>query len=201
MYFNNSELAKNYQMTTTFRIKNMVCDRCKMIVSQSFKEIGASPIDVELGTVSVASDFPLDYEQVRHILESRGFELILDKNEILIEAVKSNLIDFVNPEKLRKEENVSAFLVEKLNREYSLLSKLFSKTEGVSIEKYVINLKTERTKELIQMNNLSFSEIAYTLGYKSSSHLARQFKAVTGLSMSEYKNSQNWGRKPLDQIV
>lgn len=201
MYFNNSELAKNYQMTTTFRIKNMVCDRCKMIVSQSFEEIGASPIDVELGAVSVASDFPLDFEQVRHILESRGFELILDKNEILIEAVKSNLIDFVNPEKLRKEENVSAFLVEKLNREYSLLSKLFSKTEGVSIEKYVINLKTERTKELIQMNNLSFSEIAYTLGYKSSSHLARQFKAVTGLSMSEYKNSQNWARKPLDQIV
>ncbi|SDL73424.1 AraC family transcriptional regulator [Kriegella aquimaris] len=188
-------------MTTTFRIKNMVCDRCKMIVSQSFEEIGASPIDVELGAVSVASDFPLDFEQVRHILESRGFELILDKNEILIEAVKSNLIDFVNPEKLRKEENVSAFLVEKLNREYSLLSKLFSKTEGVSIEKYVINLKTERTKELIQMNNLSFSEIAYTLGYKSSSHLARQFKAVTGLSMSEYKNSQNWARKPLDQIV
>ena len=107
----------------------------------------------------MASDFPLDFEQVRHILESRGFELILDKNEILIEAVKSNLIDFVNPEKLRKEENVSAFLVEKLNREYSLLSKLFSKTEGVSIEKYVINLKTERTKELIQMNNLSFKEI------------------------------------------
>lgn len=188
-------------MTTTFHIKNMVCDRCKMIVSQLFNEIGASPVNVELGVVTVRSDNPLNYEQVRLVLESRGFELIADKNEILIEKIKSNLIDFVNPQKLSREENISVFLAGNLNRDYSLLSKLFSKTEGISIEKYVIHLKTEKAKELIQMNNLSFSEIAYTLGYKSSSHLARQFKSVTGLSMSEYKNLQKWGRKPLDRIV
>ena len=88
-----------------------------------------------------------------------------------------------------------------MNRDYSLLSKLFSKTQGISIEKYVIHLKIEKVKEFIQMNNLGFSEVAYTMGYKSSSHLARQFKMVTGLSMSEYNNLQEWGRKSLDQIV
>lgn len=179
----------------------MVCDRCKIIVSQLFNDIGASPVNIDLGVVTVKSDNSLNYEQVRHVLESKGFELISDKNEILIERIKSQLIDFVNPERPRSEENVSAFLSGKLNRDYSLLSKLFSKTEGISIEKYVIHLKIEKTKELIQMNNLSFSEIAYTLRYKSSSHLARQFKLITGLSMSEYKNLQNWERKPLDRIV
>ncbi len=179
----------------------MVCDRCKMIVSQLFAEIGASPVNVQLGAVTVSSDNPLNYEQVRHALESKGFELIADKNEILIERIKARLIDFVNPGRPSNEENVSSFLSGKLNRDYSLLSKLFSRMEGVSIEKYVINLKTEKAKELIQMNNLNFSEIAYALGYKSSSHLARQFKSVTGLSMSEYKNLQNWERKPLDRIV
>ncbi|MBD1262309.1 helix-turn-helix domain-containing protein [Maribacter polysiphoniae] len=188
-------------MKTVFHIKNMVCDRCKMIVSQSLEELGATCVDVELGTVTVASDTIPDYETMRQVLESKGFELIADKNEIIVERIKTNLIDFVDPEKHVKERNVSAFLSKALNRDYSLLSKLFSKTQGISIEKYVIHLKIEKVKEFIQMNNLGFSEVAYTMGYKSSSHLARQFKMVTGLSMSEYKNLQEWGRKSLDQIV
>ncbi|OWW26288.1 hypothetical protein B4Q04_00970 [Zobellia sp. OII3] len=188
-------------MKTVFHIKNMVCDRCKMIVSQSFEALGATLIDVELGAVTVASDKAFDHGRLRQVLENKGFELMADKTDIVIEQIKAALIDFVDSEKSGDEINVSVFLSGKLNREYSYLSKLFSRREGISIEKYVINLKTEKAKELIQMNELSFSEIAYALGYKSSSHLARQFKSVTGYSMTEYKNMGNWERKSLDQIV
>ena len=88
-----------------------------------------------------------------------------------------------------------------LNKSYSTLSKLFSKTEGITIEKYEINLKVEKVKELIQLGQLNFSEIAYSLDYNNSSHLARQFKKITGMSMTEFKNLQNWDRKSIDQIV
>ncbi|HDZ05031.1 hypothetical protein LCGC14_0080930 [marine sediment metagenome] len=188
-------------MTTTFHIKNMVCDRCKMIVSQSLQEIGVSPISVELGVVTVDSKVSLDQEQLRVVLERDGFELIVDKNEVIVEKIKSNLIDFVDPEIKHRDINVSTFLSEVMNRDYSVLSKLFSKMEDISIEKYIINLKIEKVKELIQMNVLSFSDIAYSMGYKSSSHLARQFKTVTELSMSEYKGMRQPQRKSLDQII
>ena len=81
------------------------------------------------------------------------------------------------------------------------MSKLFSKTEGMTIEKYEINLKIEKVKELIQLGQLNFSEIAYILNYNNSGHLAKQFKNVTGMSMTEFKNLHKWNRKSLDQIV
>ncbi|MEQ9581155.1 MAG: AraC family transcriptional regulator, partial [Arenibacter sp.] len=96
---------------------------------------------------------------------------------------------------------MSALLSEKLNKDYSILSKMFRKREGVTIEKYYIDLKIERAKELIQMNELNFSEIGYALNYKNSSHLASQFKSVTGMSMGEYKKLQQWDRKSLDKIM
>ncbi|SHI68839.1 helix-turn-helix transcriptional regulator [Pseudozobellia thermophila] len=188
-------------MEIVIHVKNMVCDRCKMVVSQSVKDLGLTLVKVELGAVTLGADPAPDYRLLGQALEAKGFELILDKNQVLVEEMKSTLIDFVDPNGRRQEENLSSFLSKKLNKDYSVLSKLFSKTEGISVEKYVINLKIERAKELIQMNDLSFSQIAYTLGYKSSSHLARQFKAVTGLSMSAYKESEDWQRKPLDRIV
>lgn len=172
-----------------------------MVVSQSLYELGITVAKVELGAVTVVSDTVPDYRMVAQALEAKGFELILDKNQLLVEEIKLKLIDFVDPNRRGKEENVSSFLSKRLNRDYSVLSKLFSKTEGVSVEKYVIYLKIEKAKELIQMKDLSFSGIAYTLGYKSGSHLARQFKTVTGLSMSAYRDQQDWQRKPLDRIV
>jgi len=88
-----------------------------------------------------------------------------------------------------------------MGKSYSTLSKTFSKSEGITLEKYLINLKIEKVKELIQLNQLNFSEIAYGLNYKNSSHLAKQFKLVTGMSMTDYKNLQDWDRKTLDKIV
>jgi AraC-like DNA-binding protein len=82
-----------------------------------------------------------------------------------------------------------------------MLSRYFSKSEGMTLEKYLINLKIEKVKEHIQINHLNFSEIAYSLNYNNSSHLAKQFKSVTGISMSQYKKLQNWNRRELDKIV
>lgn len=98
-------------------------------------------------------------------------------------------------------QNLSKHLSEKMNKDYSVLSKMFSAKEGLTIEKYFILLKIERVKEEIQMENKTFSEIAYDLNYKSSSHLAKQFKSISGMSMSEYRKVQDWNRRPLDQIV
>ena len=106
-------------------------------------------------------------------------------------------------QKLEDQElsNLSAFVPKMFNKSFSALSKLFSKREGITIEKYLINLKIEKVKELIQLGQLNFSEIAYSLNYNNSSHLSKQFKSNTGMSMSDYKNLQNWDRKPLDGIV
>ena len=115
----------------------------------------------------------------------------------LTEAIKVELIHLI--ENNNSEENSSSYLANRLHKDYSLLSKTFKKIEGQTIEKFFIKLKIEKVKEFIQMNKLSFSEIAYQ--YNSINHLSNQFKNLTGMTMSEYKNSQDWNRIPLDKIV
>jgi len=132
------------------------------------------------------------------VLTKHGFEIIQEETEVLIEEIKIALIKKIENQ---DNANLSAFLTKRFNKSYSALSKLFSKTEGVTIEKYEINLKIEKVKELIQLGQLNFSQIAYSLDYNNSSHLARQFKNITGMSMTVFKNLQKWDRKPIDQIV
>jgi len=131
-------------------------------------------------------------------LTKNGFELIEDVDQTYIVDIKKHLIHALDD---RSDQNLSEYLAKKLGKEYSALSKMFSAKEGLTIEKYFILLKMEKVKEEIQMGNKTFSEIAYDLDYKSSSHLAKQFKSVTGMSMSDYKKLQEWNRRPLDQIV
>ncbi|KKM23083.1 hypothetical protein LCGC14_1618700, partial [marine sediment metagenome] len=92
-------------------------------------------------------------------------------------------------------------LASELHRDYKLLSKIFSKNENTTIEKYLIKLKVEKAKELIQLQQHTFSDIAYLLDYCSINHLSRQFKTITGLSMTDYKNGQMWERSFLDEII
>jgi AraC-like DNA-binding protein len=120
---------------------------------------------------------------------------------MLIENIKIELIKTINNGENDIVGNMSTYLSEKLHKDYTFLSKMFSKKEGTTIEKYYIDLKIERAKELIQMNELNFSEIGYALNYRNSSHLASQFKSVTGMSMGAYKKLQQWDRKPLDKIM
>ena len=179
----------------------MVCDRCKMLLEQEFEKAGIAIESIELGEIVYRENKHINDEIIEGILKRDGFELMKGTSEMIIENIKIELIKSINNGEKDLAENMSMYLSKKLNKEYSILSKMFSKEEGMTIEKYYIDLKIERAKEFIQMNELNFSEIAYTINYKSSSHLASQFKSVTGLSMGDYKKLQQWDRKPLDKIV
>lgn len=176
----------------------MVCNRCKATIYTELKKAGFDIDSIELGQVILNANSSDDDPIVESLLKHHGFEIIKDENDALIENLKISLIKKIESNEIN---NLSTFITKSFNKSYSALSKLFSKKEGITIEKYLINLKIERVKELIQLGQLNFSEIAYTLNYNNSSHLSRQFKTVTGMSMSSYRSLQNWDRKMLDQIV
>ncbi|GAA4298577.1 helix-turn-helix domain-containing protein [Aestuariibaculum suncheonense] len=185
-------------MSHTLLIKNMVCARCKMTVLQVLKDLGFKVQSVELGRVVVAERENYDYTNLEIELNELGFELIKETTEAMVEQVKIALIETVEK---GDADFILSEVAKKLGKNYSALSKTFSKHEGMTLEKYLINLKIEKVKEYIQLQQLNFSEIAYSLNYKNSSHLAKQFKSVTGMSMTDYKVLQNWERKSIDQIV
>lgn len=176
----------------------MVCDRCKAILNQEFGNAGIEVVQMDLGEIQFSDNAQTQMERIREILTSNGFELIDDLDNSYIAEIKKHLVNALQND---THQNLSKYLSEKMNKEYSVLSKMFSIKEGLTIEKYFILLKIERVKEEIQMGAKTFSEIAYDLNYKSSSHLAKQFRTVTGMSMSDYKKLKDWNRKPLDQIV
>ena len=176
----------------------MVCDRCKSTVMRELNTLGYDIKSVELGQIILDEKKSIENSKLEKELKKHGFEIIQEETEVLIEEMKIVLIKKIENQ---DDANISSFLTKTFNKSYSALSKLFSKTEGITIEKYEINLKIEKVKELIQLRQLNFSEIAYSLNYNDSSHLARQFKNVTGMSMTVFKNLQKWNRKPIDQIV
>ena len=176
----------------------MVCDRCKSTVLHELDVLGYNIRSVELGQIILNENPASDHSKLEDVLRKHGFEIIKGETEVLIEEMKIALINKIENQ---DHVNLSSFLTERFSKSYSTLSKLFSKTEGMTIEKYEINLKIEKVKELIQLRQLNFSQIAYSLGYNNSGHLARQFKNVTGMSMTEFKNLQKWDRKSIDKIV
>jgi len=185
-----------------FYIKNMVCNRCIMVVQQVFESLDHSPVHISLGEVETAA--PIEYEEL-DILRKRlidfGFELIDDAKSQLIEKIKTLVIELI---RYKNEEdikvNYSAYIESKLNKDYNYLSNLFSEVTGVTIEKYIISQKIERVKELLVYDELTLSEIAWELGYSSVSALSAQFKKITGLTPKHFKQIKDNKRIPLDQV-
>lgn len=139
----------------------MVCDRCKMVVKNEIENLGYSLVKVELGEIELNQEITdIQKKDIKLNLEKFGFEVIDDKRSRIIELIKNKLIDLVQNKNADLDKNLSLFLSENLNQDYSKLSNLFSEIEGISIEKYFINLKIEKVKELIIYDELSFSEIA-----------------------------------------
>ncbi|MEN3322212.1 helix-turn-helix transcriptional regulator [Mariniflexile soesokkakense] len=185
-------------MKETIYIKNMVCNRCIASVLAIFNTENYIVESVELGKVVVVKGINSSIEHLSKALLKTGFEIIENETDTLVEQIKVKLINKIE---LGETDDLFKILANEFGKTETAISKLFSKHEGITLEKYTINLKIEKVKELIQVGQLNFSEIAYTLNYKSSSHLSRQFKTITGMSMSDYKNLQDWDRKPLDRIV
>jgi len=183
-------------------VKNMVCDRCVMIVRQQLQGQGFEVGAISLGQVEVLPD--PDVAQLRQISASfqvLGFELIDKEKDQLIERVKTEVINLVHYSALNElNQSLMQLVAERLHKDYAYLSRLFSDAEGITIERYVIQQKIEKVKELLEYGELNLNEIAYQMGYSSSAHLSTQFKSVTGISPSKYKASASKDRKPLDKV-
>jgi len=187
---------------TTLHIKNMVCNRCLKVVKEEFTKLNLNIDSIELGEVRISpAPDKTQIQQIREMLKENGFELIDDKKSQLIERIKTLIIEKIHyTTDLQKDVISSDYIAKKIGYDYSYLSHLFSSVEGVTIEKYIINQKIEKTKELLVYNELTLSEIAYQLGYSSVQHLSNQFKKITGLAPSHFKKLKSNKRKPLDEV-
>lgn len=182
-------------------IKNMVCNRCIIVVSDIFRDAGIANARVEMGKVLI--NRPLDQIELENIeirLNQVGFEIISEARIRLIERIKKITIDAVyhHPESINV--NFSDYLTNKLHLDYNYLSSLYSSVEGTTIEKHMINLKIERVKELLVYDEKTLSEIAFEMGYSSVAHLSGQFKRVTGFTPSYFKKLREQKRKSIDEF-
>lgn len=182
-------------------IKNMVCNRCILVVSEMLKNLNFNPLRIELGKVVIEEPLkPADRFLIQKALEALGFELLDDKRHRLIEQIRTAIIELVHYENNLSKLKLSEYLSGKCHYDYSLLSKLFSEENGISIEKYYIAQKVERIKELLIYDELTIGEIATQLQYSSVAHLSSQFRQVTGMSPSEFKRLKGNKRSPLDKV-
>ncbi len=182
-------------------IKNMVCSRCKMVVKSELEKLGLHPVAVDLGEVEIADDLQgLQRQDIHAALQKFGFALLDDKKSVIIERVKNLLVDLVQNKNNQLKTNLSDYLSRELNHDYTYITNLFTQVEGTTIEQYFIAQKIERVKELLVYDELTLSEISYQLNYSSVSHLGKQFKKVTGLTPSHYKQLKEKKRNPLDEL-
>jgi len=183
-------------------IKNMVCNRCKTAVEGELKKHGLHLLNVELGEVQI-QEASLSREQLQTLDESLkelGFELIDDRKSRIIERIKNVVINLVHYNEEQSRQKHSELIAKELHYDYPYLSKLFSDVEGITIEQYIINQKIEKIKEYLVYDELTLSQIADRMGYSSVAHLSAQFKKVTGLPPSHFKNIGLHQRKPLDNV-
>lgn len=183
------------------RIKNMVCDRCVMVVRTELERAGCRVLAVRLGEAEVEGGLsPGEKARLAERLEALGFELLEDRRARMIEAVKRAVIELVRAEEVMPDVRLSEYLQERLRVDYRQISTLFSETEGRTVEKYFIAQKIERVKELLVYDELSLGEIAFRLSYSSVAHLSAQFKQVTGMTPSRYKLMGSAGRRAIDSV-
>lgn len=181
-------------------IKNMVSNRCKMIVKSELKKLRLHYILVELGEVEIMERLTAEeLDQLNDGLKESGLAIIEDKKGIMIEGIKNTIIELVHYTEDQIKVNLSDHLSEKLNYDYTYLSNLFKASQGITIEHFLLTHKVERVKELLIYDELNVTEIAYTMNYSSVAHLSNQFKKFTGLTPSQYKQLK-LKRKPLENM-
>jgi AraC-like DNA-binding protein len=179
----------------------MVSNRCKIAVKEELKKLGLHFVVVDLGEVEIMENISAEVrEQVRIALLNSGFELMDNKRSVLIERIKNTIIEMVHHSDELVKLNFSNFLSEKLGYDYTYLANLFSEVQGTTIEQFIISHKIERIKELIIYGELNITEIAWKMNYSSVSHLSNQFKKMTGLSPSHFKQMKEKRRSPIEEI-
>jgi YesN/AraC family two-component response regulator len=179
----------------------MVCIRCKMVVKEELKKMGLHYVAVELGEAEILEDLSIQqHDQLGDALLKTGLELMDDKKSVLMQKIKSIIIEVAHYSEEPLTMKFSEFLTQKLDHDYTYLANLFSEVSGTTIEKFLIAHKIERVKELLVYNELSLTEIAYQMHYSSVAHLSMQFKKVTGLTPSHFKQLRDKRRSMLEDV-
>lgn len=184
-------------------IKNMVCQRCIKVVKEILNELDIPFRQVILGEIHLQNPISTNLTiALKERLHQEGFDLLSDKNAETVEKIKKVIITYVHePDKYRDHAHwtFSSFLARTVGQDYSSLSQLFSAVEGITIEKYLINQRIEKVKELLKYGELNLTEISRATGYSSVQYLSNQFKRVTGLSPNAFKRL-NLPRKGIDEV-
>lgn len=182
-------------------VKYMVSLRCKMIVKEELKKLGIHHIVVDLGMVEILEEITSNqYDQLKVNLLRSGLELMDDKKSILIEKIKNLIIELIHYSDELPLINYSDYISEKLGYDYTYLSNIFSQVKGITIQQFIIIHKIEKVKELLLYDELNLTEIAYKLHYSSVAHLSNQFKKITGLSPSFFKQLKQKRNNNLEDL-
>ena len=179
----------------------MVCIRCQMVVKAELEKLGLHYVYVKIGEADIIENIlPDQLEQLKISLKRAGLILMDDKKSILVEKIKSAIIELVHYTEEQIKVNLSDYLSEKLNYDYTYLASLFKEVNGINIEKFYLTHKIERVKELLVYDELNLSEIAFRLNYSSVSHLSSQFKKITGITPTYFKKLKNKRRQTLENV-
>ncbi|MGZ3900285.1 MAG: helix-turn-helix domain-containing protein [Bacteroidia bacterium] len=182
-------------------IKYMVSSRCKLAVKQTLVSLGLHFIVVDLGEIDIMETISeAKRNELKITLHGFGLELMDDKRAMLIEKIKTVIIEMVHHSDHLPKMNYSDYIGEKLEHDYAYLSNIFSEVKGITIQQFIIIHKIERAKELMLYDELNLTEISYKLHYSSVAHLSNQFKKITGLTPSQYKKLKDRSRSPIEEI-
>lgn len=182
-------------------IKYMVSLRCKMMVKEELKKLGVRYVTVDLGMVDILGEISsLQREKLKINLLKSGLELLDDRKSILIEKIKIVITEMIHYSDELPKVNYSDYISEKIGYDYTYLSNIFSEVKGITLQQFIIIHKIERVKELLLYDELNLTEIAYKLHYSSVAHLSNQFKKVTGLSPSFYKQLKQRRKDNLENM-
>jgi AraC-like DNA-binding protein len=182
-------------------IKNMVCPRCIATVKDVFQELSIDYSSIRLGEVVTDTTISDDMrETLGKTLKLHGFELLEDHKSKIVSQIKTIIIRQIHNTPARMDVNFSTMLAEELHQEYSSLSRIFSQSEGMTIERYIVRQKMERVKELLFYGELNLTEIAYKMDYSSVAHLSAQFKKETGMTPTGFKKTGKPGHHSRDNV-
>jgi YesN/AraC family two-component response regulator len=199
--FLNISIGDDEEINIKLYIKYIVSIRCKMLVKAELEKLGIRYKKVELGEAEIEENISLArWNELNAALKKSGIELMDNKKSILIEKIKNVIVELVHYCEEPLEINFSDYLSQKLNHDYTYLANLFSESQGITIEHFLIMHKIERVKELLVYNELNITEIAWKTGYSSVAHLSNQFKKMTGLTPSFFKKIKDKKRSTLEDI-
>lgn len=182
-------------------IKYMVSLRCKMLVHEELKRVGLKFVMIDLGMVEILEDITETQRDTLSLnLLKSGLELMDDKKAILIEKIKNVIIEMIHYTDEVPMVNYSDYISDKLGYNYTYLANTFSEVRGITIQQFIIIHKIERVKELLLYDELNLTEIAYRMHYSSVAHLSNQFKKITGLTPSFFKQLKNKRKTNLEDV-